>query len=108
MGRACSTSGEKRNACRLLVGNSEGKRPLGRSSHRWLDIINISQSYRPSRAVTGIALLLLVCEISASTNYATYTDEISTETARIASANEEVASDSNSQPQPAYSKSCQS
>jgi hypothetical protein len=25
--------GEKRNACRLLVGKPEGKRPLGRSRH---------------------------------------------------------------------------
>jgi hypothetical protein len=30
MDRACSTNGEKRNACRILVGKSEGKRPLGR------------------------------------------------------------------------------
>jgi hypothetical protein len=29
--------GEKRNACRLLVGKPEGKRPLGRPSRRWLD-----------------------------------------------------------------------
>jgi hypothetical protein len=33
MGRACSTNGEKRNACRILVGKAEGKRPLGRM--RW-------------------------------------------------------------------------
>jgi hypothetical protein len=30
MGRACSTNGEKRIACRILVGRPEGKRPLGR------------------------------------------------------------------------------
>jgi hypothetical protein len=30
MGRACSTSGEKRNACTLLVGKLEGKRALVR------------------------------------------------------------------------------
>jgi hypothetical protein len=29
MGRACSTNGKKRNACRILVGKTEGKRPLG-------------------------------------------------------------------------------
>jgi hypothetical protein len=29
--------GEKRNACRLLVGKPEGKRPLGRPRRRWLD-----------------------------------------------------------------------
>jgi hypothetical protein len=29
--------GEKRNAYRLLVGKSEGKRPLGRPRRRWID-----------------------------------------------------------------------
>jgi hypothetical protein len=29
--------GEKRNAYRLLVGNPEGKRPLGRPRRRWID-----------------------------------------------------------------------
>jgi hypothetical protein len=29
--------GEKRNACRLLVGKPEGKRPLGRPRLRWVD-----------------------------------------------------------------------
>jgi hypothetical protein len=32
---------ENRNAYRLLVGNPEGKRPLGRPRRRWLDIIRI-------------------------------------------------------------------
>jgi hypothetical protein len=31
--------GEKRNAYRLLVGKPEGKRPLGRPRHRWVDNI---------------------------------------------------------------------
>jgi hypothetical protein len=39
MGRACSTNGENRNACRILVGMPEGKRPLGRPRRRWLDNI---------------------------------------------------------------------
>jgi hypothetical protein len=30
--------GEKRNAYRLLVGKPEGKRPLGRSRRRWVDV----------------------------------------------------------------------
>jgi hypothetical protein len=32
--------GEKRNAYRILVGNPEGKRPLGRPRRRWEDNIN--------------------------------------------------------------------
>jgi hypothetical protein len=34
MNRACSTNGEKGNACRLLVGILEGKIPLGRKRRR--------------------------------------------------------------------------
>jgi hypothetical protein len=33
--------GEKRNVYRLLVGKPEGKRPLGRPRHRWMDNIKI-------------------------------------------------------------------
>jgi hypothetical protein len=33
--------GEKRNACRILVGKLEGKRPLGRSRCRWVDNIKL-------------------------------------------------------------------
>jgi hypothetical protein len=29
--------GEKKNACRSLVGKPEGKRPLGRLRPRWVD-----------------------------------------------------------------------
>jgi hypothetical protein len=32
---------EKRNACRILVGKSEGKRPLGRPRRRWVDNIKM-------------------------------------------------------------------
>jgi hypothetical protein len=32
---------EKRNAYRILVGNPEGKRPLGRPRRRWVDYIKI-------------------------------------------------------------------
>jgi hypothetical protein len=33
--------GEKRNACRVLVGKPEEKRPLGRQRRRWVDYIKI-------------------------------------------------------------------
>jgi hypothetical protein len=33
--------GEKRNACRILVGKPEGKRLLGRPRCRWLDNIKM-------------------------------------------------------------------
>jgi hypothetical protein len=33
--------GEKRNACRILVGKPEGKRPLGRPKCRWVDNIRM-------------------------------------------------------------------
>jgi hypothetical protein len=33
--------GETRNAYRILVGEPEGKRPLGRSRRRWVDNIKI-------------------------------------------------------------------
>jgi hypothetical protein len=39
MGRACSTHWKKRNAYGILVGKPEGKKPLGRPRHRWMDII---------------------------------------------------------------------
>jgi hypothetical protein len=41
MGMACSTNGEERNAYRILVGNPEGKRPLGRPRCRWVDNIKM-------------------------------------------------------------------
>jgi hypothetical protein len=33
--------GERRNAYRLLVGKPEGRRPLERSRHRWVDSIRM-------------------------------------------------------------------
>jgi hypothetical protein len=33
--------GEKRNVYRLLIGRSEGKRPLGRPKRRWMDKIKM-------------------------------------------------------------------
>jgi hypothetical protein len=34
-------NGEKRNVYRLLVTKPEGKRPLGRPRHRWIDNIKM-------------------------------------------------------------------
>jgi hypothetical protein len=42
MGRVCSMNGEKRNAYRILVGKSEGKKPLGRQRWRWVDNIKMN------------------------------------------------------------------
>jgi hypothetical protein len=33
--------GEKRNACRILVGKPEEKRPLGRARRKWVDNIKM-------------------------------------------------------------------
>jgi hypothetical protein len=41
VGRAGSTTGERRNACRMLMGKPEGKGPLGRSSRRYADNIKM-------------------------------------------------------------------
>jgi hypothetical protein len=34
--------GEKRNACRILVGKPEAKRPLGKPRRRWVDNIKMN------------------------------------------------------------------
>jgi hypothetical protein len=41
MSEACSTNGEKMNVYRLLVGNAEGKKPLGRPRRRWVENIKM-------------------------------------------------------------------
>jgi len=41
MGVACSAYGEGRGIYRILVGKPEGKRPLGRLTHRWEDNIKM-------------------------------------------------------------------
>jgi hypothetical protein len=41
MGRACRTTGERGNACRILVGKPDGKRPLGGPKRRWVDHIKM-------------------------------------------------------------------
>jgi hypothetical protein len=47
MSWAGSTNVEKRDAYRILVGKPEGKRPLGRPRHRWVD--NIKMDLRQIR-----------------------------------------------------------
>jgi hypothetical protein len=39
---ACSTNGDEQNGYSILVGKPEGKRPLGRKRHRWVDNIKIN------------------------------------------------------------------
>jgi hypothetical protein len=39
--RTCDTNGEGRNDYRVLVGRTEGKRPLGRPRLRWEDNIKM-------------------------------------------------------------------
>jgi hypothetical protein len=41
MVRHVARKGEKRNARRILVGNQEGGRPLGRPRRRWVNIITM-------------------------------------------------------------------
>jgi hypothetical protein len=44
MSRECSTDGEKRNACRVLLRKPKEKRSLGRPRRRWVDNIKIDLS----------------------------------------------------------------
>jgi hypothetical protein len=39
--------GEKKNACRILAGNPEGKRPLGRPRRKWVD--NVIMDHKRDR-----------------------------------------------------------
>jgi hypothetical protein len=43
--RACSTNGEKRNTCMLLVGKPEGKNSLGGPRRRLVDNIKMYLGY---------------------------------------------------------------
>jgi hypothetical protein len=38
MVRACNTNAEKRNAYRLIMGKSEGRRELGTPRRKWVDL----------------------------------------------------------------------
>jgi hypothetical protein len=48
--------GKKRNAYRLLVGKPEGKRPLGRPRHRWMDNIKMDLLEKRLSGVDWIGL----------------------------------------------------
>jgi hypothetical protein len=48
--------GEKRNVYRLLVGKPEGKRPLGRPRHRWMDNIKMDLLEKGLSVVDWIGL----------------------------------------------------
>jgi hypothetical protein len=48
--------GEKRNVHSLLVGNPEGKRPLGRPRHRWMNNIKMDLSEIELNVVDWIGL----------------------------------------------------
>jgi hypothetical protein len=67
--------GEKRNAYRILVGNPEGKRPLGRPRRRWVnttkmdlreigwggvDWIDLARDRDQWRALVNTVMILLV------------------------------------------------
>jgi hypothetical protein len=52
-----SPMGEKRNAYRILVGNPEEKRPLGRPRRRWVD--NIKMDLRGIGGMVWIGLIWL-------------------------------------------------
>jgi hypothetical protein len=54
MSRACSTNGEKRNACSILVGKPDRKRPLGRPRRRWVDSIKMDLREIEMDGVDGI------------------------------------------------------
>jgi hypothetical protein len=44
MSRKCSTNEAKMNACRILTGKPERKRPLERPRRRWVDNIKMDLS----------------------------------------------------------------
>jgi hypothetical protein len=62
MDRACNTYGEKRNAYRILVLKSEGKRPLRRYRRRWE--YNIKMHLRECDGVVWVGLIWLRIGIS--------------------------------------------
>jgi len=58
IGGACSTyGGERRDAYRMLVGKSEGKKPRGRQRRRWEDNIEIDLQEMGWETWTGLIWL---------------------------------------------------
>jgi hypothetical protein len=55
MGGACSTNGVKRNACRILMEKTEGKKPLERPRQGRVD--NIKRSIQRQVGVVWTALI---------------------------------------------------
>jgi hypothetical protein len=49
--------GEKSNGYRILVGKPEGKRPLGRPRHRWVDNMKMDLRERGWMMWTGLIWL---------------------------------------------------
>jgi hypothetical protein len=63
MGRACRTTGEKRNAYRILVGKPEGRRPLGRSRSRWVGNTRIDTELLDFRTLSIVENPVILCVI---------------------------------------------
>jgi hypothetical protein len=49
--------GEKRNACRVFVGKSEGNRQIGRSRRRWMIILKFILEKENMVVLTGFIWL---------------------------------------------------
>jgi hypothetical protein len=56
--------GAKRNAYRILVGNPEGKRPLGRQRRRWVDNIKMDLREIEWEGIVWIGVIWLRIETS--------------------------------------------
>jgi hypothetical protein len=56
LGGHVACMGERRNVYRLLVGELERKRPLGRTIHKWMDNINVDLV---ERGCTGLDWIVL-------------------------------------------------
>jgi hypothetical protein len=55
--------GEMRNAYKIMTGEPEGKRPFGRSRHRWEDNIRMDWMHLVQDRSQGWALVLTVMNL---------------------------------------------